>query len=133
MLHGKWCQWCQNWFQPPKYCSAAILSSCRGHRPPTVGISTDHVIYMWHQHAELMSSEPIMVLDLGLRIFMDLFGLRPKTKWACGYMSYNSPPLIHVQQPGTNQGLSSISQKFLRKLSRQLLMMDKTFFNNSSK
>ena len=80
-----------------------------------------------------MSSELVMVLGMGLRIFMDLSRPRPKTKWACGCMSYNSPPLIRVQQLGTNQGLSLVSQKFLGKPNRQLLMMNKTIINNSSK
>ena len=46
---------------------------------PIVGISTNYSIYGRHSHAKLVTSEPVMVLGMGLSIFMGLSMLRPKT------------------------------------------------------
>ena len=62
---------------------------------PIVGISTNHSIYGQHSHAKLVTSEPIMVLGMGLSIFMGLSGPRPKTSGpmsVCRTLTKLQPP-----------------------------------------
>ena len=62
---------------------------------PIVGISTNYSIYGRHSHAKLVTSEPIMVLGMGLSIFMGLSKLRPKTggpTYVCHTLTKLHPP-----------------------------------------
>ncbi|KAK9986298.1 hypothetical protein SO802_031249 [Lithocarpus litseifolius] len=59
-----------------------------------MGVSTDHSIHGQYSHADLVTSELVMALGLGIIILYGPIRAKAQGQWVCGRMPYKSPPLI---------------------------------------